>query len=242
MTSRFARPVRAALILAAAATFALPATAQVGHDPARSPYRDLVYGQFLSVSTGYLFGDGGKLGIGPHDGQVVTLRHDFLADRPLTIALGGGWARLQRSYADTAALVNRIKGPVRHNVYWGEFIAQLNLTGGRTWHDLAPYANLGLGLAYAELLKQDSTGYQFGVRFFVAPGAGVRLFLSRRLFLRLEARAIFWNLSYPNGYQTHDPDGFGPLLPLLSGQGLKEWSPVPLLHAGIGYAFHRPFF
>jgi hypothetical protein len=234
--------LRAAAGFAAVVLVVRPAGAQVGHDPARSPYRDLQYGQFLSVSGGYLFGDGGKLGIGPHHGPVVVVRHDFLADRPFMISLGGGWARAERNYADTNAIVNRVKGPIEHNLYWGEFITQLNLVGGRTWHDVAPYVNLGLGLAGARQIKEDTSGYKFGVRFFAAPGAGVRIFFSRRLYLRLEARAMFWNLSYPSVYGTHDPDGFGPLLPLLAGQSLKEWSPVPLLHAGLGYAFHRPFF
>src|SRR5258706_353404 len=181
MISRSRAVLRAVVVLAIAALVARPAAAQVGHDPARSPYHDLQYSQFLSISTGYLFGDGGKLGIGPHHGMVVSLRHDFLADRAVTIALGGGWARAQRNFADTNAIINRVKGPIEHNLYWGEFITQLNLTGGRTWHDLAPYINLGLGLTGARQIKEDTSGYKFGVRFFAAPGVGVRLFLSRRL-------------------------------------------------------------
>ncbi|MEZ4585224.1 MAG: hypothetical protein R2909_02360 [Gemmatimonadales bacterium] len=70
--------------------------AQVGHDPASSPYRDLRYNQFLQVTAGYIGGAGGKLGVGPHDGRVFTFRHDFLADRPLTIGIGGGATRLDR--------------------------------------------------------------------------------------------------------------------------------------------------
>jgi hypothetical protein len=243
MLSRFVRRLRAAVpALALLALLAGPAAGQVGHDPARSPYRDLRYGQFLSATAGYMSGSGGRLGIGPHQGRVFGLRHDFLADRPLSISLGGGWASLERNYADTAALVNRIKGPVSNDVYYGELVAQLNVAGGRTWRNLAPYVNLGLGLAFAGKVPEDSTGYKFGTRFYVAPGAGVRVFVSRRLFVRLEARAMFWNLSYPAHYRTKDPDGFGPVLPLLAGLPLKEWSPVPMLHAGLGYAFHRPFF
>jgi hypothetical protein len=240
MLRRFVRHLAAVLAATVAGAGALGA--QVGHDPARSPYRDLRYNQFLSATAGYMFGSGGRLGIGPHQGRAFGLRHDFLADKALSIAIGGGWATLDRNYADTSVLVNRIKGPVQHDIYYGEFLAQLNLAGNRTWHNLAPYVNLGLGLAFSGKLQQDSTGYKFGTRFYVGPAAGVRVFLSRRLFVRLEAKAMFWNLSYPSIYRTQDPDGFGPILPILAGQSLKEWSPVPLLHAGLGYAFHRPFF
>jgi hypothetical protein len=240
MLRRFVRYSGPALAGIAAAAGALPA--QVGHRPAGSPYQDLKYNQFISATAGYMSGGGGRLGIGPHDGRAFGVRFDFLADKPLSIALSAGWANLKRNYADTSVLVNRIKGPVTHDVYNVDFLAQLNVVGGRTWHSIAPYANLGLGLAFAEKLKQDTSGYKFGTRFYVAPGAGVRIFLTRRLFVRAEARAMFWNLSYPATYRTQDPDGFGPVLPILAGQGLKEWSPVPLFHAGLGYAFHRPFF
>ena len=220
-----------------------PALAQVGHAPNRSPYRDLRYGQFLSATTGYVFGSGGRIEIGPHRGQLVGLRHEFLGDRPLSIALGGSWGRLDRRFVDPVDFNNRLKGPVQHNVYTGELVVQLNVTGGRTWHNLAPYVNLGLGLAFADKVAADTTAYKFGTRLFIAPGAGARVFLSRRLFVRLEARAMFWNLSYPESYRSgNDPDGLGPLRPILGGQPLKEWSPVPMLHAGLGFAFHRPFF
>lgn len=216
-------------------------SAQVGHDPARSPYRDLRYNQFLSASAGYMFGGGGQLGLGPHQGRVATLRHDFLADRTLSIGLMGGYARLERSYVDLQATTDRLRGPEKHRVAFGEGVLQFNLTGGKTWNGLAPYLSAGVGLAFGERLEQDSSGYKFGTKFYVAPGVGVRVFLARRLFVRLEARTMFWNLSYPADYRTRDPDGFGPLTPLLSGP-LKEWSPVPMVHAGLGYAFRRPFF
>jgi hypothetical protein len=236
MTSRL--PAAAALLALAAA----PLAAQVGHDPARSPYRDLRYSQFVSATSGVVFGGGGQLGIGPHGGWVATVRHEFLADRPLSLALMGGYARPERNYADLAATTTpRVKGPVEHRVLFGEGVLQFNLTGGKTWHGLAPYVSTGLGLAFAEKVPEDSSGYRFGTKFYLAPAVGVRAFVSRRLYVRLEARTMFWNLSYPATYRTQDPDGFGPLTPLLAGQ-LKEWSPVPMLHAGLGYAFRRPFF
>ncbi|MGE0556288.1 MAG: hypothetical protein AB7R55_22905 [Gemmatimonadales bacterium] len=219
--------------------------AQVGHDPASSPYRDLRYNQFLQVTAGYIGGAGGKLGLGPHDGRVFTFRHDFLADRALTIGLGGGYGQLDRSFVDLEATVEdqRILGPERHRVMFGEGVIQLNATGGKTWHGLAPYVSGALGLAFAQRVEADSSGYKFGTKFYFAPAIGVRAFVTRRLFIRLEARAMFWNLGYPASYQTTDPDGtLGPLSPILAGQGRKEWAPVPMLHAGLGFAFHRPFF
>ncbi len=229
--------------LGLAAVMTVPASAQVGHDPARSPFTDLRWGQFVSVSVGRVFGSGGTLGLGPHHGQGIFLRHDFLADKALSIALGAGYVQADRNYAgDLNSTTDRIKGPVQRNLYLAEGVLQLNLTGGKTWRNLAPYANLGLGLAFGQKLPIDSTGYTFSTKFYFAPGAGVRAFLTRRLFVRVEARAVFWSLTYPGTYRTVDPDGLGPLKPILSGQPLKEWAPVPMIHAGLGYAFKNPFF
>jgi hypothetical protein len=220
-----------------------PAGAQVGHDPAKSPYRDLRWGQFFSVSAGRMFGSGGTLGIGPHDGPVIWVRHEFLADKPITVALSAGYSKADRNYADSlaTATATRLKGPVDQKTWFGEASFQLNLAGTKTWHDLAPYASMGLGLAFGSKVPNDVTGYKFGTRFYLAPSVGVRAFVTRRLYLRVEARAVFWSLSYPATYRL-DPDGVGPLTGLLTGQALKEWAPAPMLHAGLGYAFKNPFF
>lgn len=229
----------AALILAGAR----PVSAQVGHDPARSPYRDLRYSQFLTATAGYFGGSGGQLGLGPHGGWGGTLRHEFLADRTVSLALLGGYAEVERNVADIFKTTEpRVRGPEANRITFAEGVVQLNATGGKTWHNLAPYISAGLGLAFAKRVESDSSGYKFGTKFYVAPAVGVRAFLTRRLVLRLEARTMFWNLSYPAAYRSNDPDGFGPLSPLLQGRQLKEWSPVPVLHAGLGYAFRRPFF
>jgi hypothetical protein len=233
--------MKSLLALLGVALAAPSLAAQVGHDPARSPYRDLRYGQFVSLTVGKVFGAGGQLGIAPHDGQVAMLRHDFLADRPLSISLGGGYARLDRNYAVLDVVTDRLRGPIRHGVWFAEFIPQLNFAGGKTWHNLAPYLNVGLGVAMSEKLPADTSGYKFGTKFYLAPAAGVRIFVSRRLFIRLEARSMFWSVGYPARYRD-DPDGpFAPEGPLLTGE-LKEWTPTPILHAGFGFAFRRPFF
>jgi hypothetical protein len=233
--------MKAVLVVATSAVALSTLEAQVGHDPASSPYRDLRFGQFVTLSAGPVFGNGGRIGVGPHQGTMVILRHDFLADRPVTIALGAGWARLDRFVANLAVVPRELEGPVNHDVWFGEGTAQLNLTGGKTWHNLAPYLSLGIGLAIAERIPADSSPYRFGTKFYLAPAAGARIFLTRRLYLKVEARTTFWNLSYPPTFRD-DPDGaFGPAEPLLSGE-LKEWSPTPVLHAGLGFAFRRPFF
>ena len=221
---------------------AVSALAQVGHDPAKSPYRDLKYGQFVTTTSGYVLGDGGDFGLGPHRGFFTGLRHEFLADRTVTLALGGGYGWLERNIADTSIATGpRVTGPVDQQVTFGELVVQFNVTGGKTWHSLAPFVTAGAGLAFGRPVPADVSGYKFRTRLYIAPGAGTRVFLTRRLYLRLEARALFWNLTYPGSFRI-DPDGLGPREPLLKRSALKEWAPTPVLTAGLGFAFHRPFF
>ena len=216
--------------------------AQVGHDPAKSPFSDLKYSQFLSFTAGYFGGAGGQIGLGPHHGSVFTLRHEFLADRAFSIALTGGYSRLERFLADTSTVLSRpkIRGPVKQSVSFAEASLQLNLAGGKTWHGFAPYVGTGIGLAFASAVPSDSSGYKFKTKFYVAPTIGVRVFATRRLFLRFEARTMFWSLTYPAQFRT-DYDGTGPLQPVLTNPTLKEWVTSAVYNVGIGYAFHRPF-
>ena len=109
-------PVKPNVVLPLVATLGLlvqPAVAQVGHDPARSPYRDLRYGQFVSLSAGKAFGQGGTIGVGPHDGEVVWLRHEFLGDRAVSFGLAGGFARLKRMIAFPDSVNKPVRGPLK---------------------------------------------------------------------------------------------------------------------------------
>jgi hypothetical protein len=230
--------------LIAAALWASGATAlsaQVGHDPDHSPYRDLKYSQFLTVTAGYFRGDGGDLGLGPHNGSTIMLRHDFMASGAVTLGLAGGFGKLERFVADTAvSATKRLLGPVDQRVWFAEGVVQFNVVGGKTWHNISPFISGALGLAFNSTVPSDSSGFKLGTRFYFAPAIGARVFVTRRLYLKLEARSIFWSLSYPTPF-SQDPDGEGPKGPLLGGGSLKEWSPSGWYQIGLGYAFHRPF-
>src|ERR1043166_6908727 len=71
-------PRAAALAATLVLLVARPAGAQVGHDPAHSPYRTLRYGQFVGLTGGYFNGDGGSLGAAPHPGAPPRGRPAFL--------------------------------------------------------------------------------------------------------------------------------------------------------------------
>lgn len=215
------------------------APAQVGHDPASSPYRTLRYGQFIGATTGYFRGDGGPIGVAPHKGMTVGLRYDFLGAGTITVGLAASYGSLERFIVDpTKPIETARSGPVGQSVTMVEGILQFNLTGGKTWNRIAPFVSGGLGLVLAGGTPQDTTEFKFRTKVAVTPGVGARIFLSQRLFLKLEARTAFWQVSYPPSFlQAPSSD---PSKPPVSAAA-KEWITNSWYTVGLSYAFHRPF-
>ncbi len=222
-----------------------PLAAQVGHDPNRSPYRDIVKGKSLTLLYGDVGGDGGKIGVGPHNGQSYGVRFDLRLGTPIQFGLTVAKANLTRLIVSADDSVNnRVDGPVDQNLTMVEAALQLNLTGRKSWHHLAPYLGGSLGYLTGSSLpasQPDSSGYKFGSKFYVAPAVGLRILLGQSLHLRLEARQLFWKLSYPNSYRlepaaqpSSDPDN--PNAVLKAGK-LNQWTGGREFRAGLGFSF-----
>jgi hypothetical protein len=236
--------LRTAAALTGLALLAVPLAAQVGHAPASSPYRDILHGKSLTLLYGDVAGDGGDIGIGPHNGPSYAARIDVRLGAPIQFALTVGKANLKRLIVSAADSVHdRVDGPVSQRVWMVEAGLQLNLTGKKTWHHLAPFVGVGAGWARGSSLSyaQDSSGYAFKSKLFLAPSAGLRILLGQSLQLRLEARQLFWKLSYPASYNREpaaepstDPAKSNAVLP---GNKSREWTGGRELRAGLGFSF-----
>lgn len=215
--------------------------AQVGHPPEASPYRDIRKGHTFTVTGGYFFGDGGEFGIGPHRGSVFGARYDIRTASTLQLGIAVARGNLERFIVDPfVRLANRRSGPVRQSVTVAELDLQFNVTGGKTWHRLAPFFGAEAGLAFASGTAADTSRYEFGRKFYLAPSLGVRVFISDRLHLRAEGRAVFWKLNYPTTFQDEPREEPGtPESPnaVISGDNLSEWTANPWLQVGLGYSF-----
>ena len=231
---------RLTLAVILALTVAPCAVAQVGHDPARSPYRTLRYGQFVGLNVGYFRGDGGQIGIAPHNGPTIGLRYDFLGSGTISVGLAASYARLERFIVDKTKPIETGKtGPFKQNTMLVEGILQFNLSGGKTWHGIAPYLSAGLGVVVAAAMPADTSGFKFRSKFALTPALGARVFLGQRLFLRIEARSTFWQIAYPEVYRR-PPSSNLSKPPVIAGSG-KEWVTNGWYTVGLSYAFHRPF-
>jgi hypothetical protein len=223
-----------------------PLGAQVGHPPAHSPYRDIAHGRSVTVLLGDFGGDGGTIGVGPHHGTSYGLRFDLRLSAPVQFGFSLARARLERFVVSAAdSVATRTKGPVDQNLTMIEAALQLNLTGRKSWHRLAPFLSGSLGFTHGSDLPasapKDSSGYSFGSRFYLVPAVGVRVMVSNALSLRLEARQVFWKLSYPVSYTQEpaaqpstDPNKSNAVLPA---NKRNEWTGGRELRLGLGFAF-----
>lgn len=235
--------LRAAVLTLATA---LPLSAQVGHAPASSPYRDIPNGKSLMVLVGDVGGNGGRIGVGPHNGRSYALRFDVRIGTPLNFQATIGKAQLERLVVSADdSVATRVKGPVDQALTMFEAGFQLNLTGKKTWNHLAPFIGAGIGYAHGASLPagapQDSSGYKFGGKIYLVPSLGTRIFLGNSLHLRLEARQLFWKLSYPLSYTDEpaaqpstDPNHPNAVLP--SGKR-DQWSGGREFRLGLGFSF-----
>lgn len=215
---------------------ALPA--QVGHDPAHSPYRDVVRGPAPVVFVGHLSGDRGRAGVGPANALTFGVRYELPAGRSLAVQFSGAYLKADRFIvnpyvAETAA--TRRTGPVDTDLLLTDVAFQLRLTGGKTWHGLAPYVTSGLGMAFDLRSPGDTTrsAYTFGSKLTVTVGTGVRWHAARRLAVQADARAVYWRLSYPSSFRSLAPDG-NRVVPL----GVNtDWTRHPWISLGLGWTF-----
>lgn len=211
-------------------------SAQVGHPPGRSPYRDIPKGHAVTPYGAIFGGTGGRFGIAPHDGPVYGLRYDIRTSYALQMGLLFGRGELERLIVDPfVPLEQRVSGPVDQGVTFIEADLQLNLTGGKTWNRLAPFVAAGIGLTFPEDTPADTSGFELGRKVYFAPHAGLRFFITRRLHLRADARVLFWKLNYPTSFELDPEDPDTP--PVIDDGNVSEWTTSSWLQAGLGFSF-----
>jgi hypothetical protein len=213
-------------------------SAQIGYDPARSPYRDVLRGPGPVLFAGHLSGSRGRAGVGPSNALVVGARYELAAGRSMVVQFSGTYLEADRfivnpSVAETAS--TRRVGPVDTDLLLTDIALQLRLTGAKAWRGLAPYFTTGTGFAFDLRSPGDTTksGYTFGSKFTLTIGTGVRWHAARRLTVHGDARVVYWRLSYPPAFRLPAPDG-SRLVPL---DVKNEWTRHPCVSFGVGWTF-----
>jgi len=213
--------------------------AQVGHDPAHSPYQDIILRSTPILFFGHLSADRGRAGVGLSNARTFGARYEIPAGRSLLFQFTAAYLEGDRFVVDPRAdstSPQRRTGPVPAAIAITDVGILLRLTGGKTWRGIAPYAGVGVGLAYDVRSGRDTTrsGYTFGTKFVLNGATGVRWYPTRRVMIDADLRAQFWRLRYPVAFHTPAPDG-SRVVPL--SQPLTDWTLHPWISLGVGWIF-----
>ena len=216
-----------------------PGVAQVGHDPAHSPYQDIILRSSPVLFFGHLSADRGRAGVGISNARTFGARYEIPAGRSLLFQFTAAYLEGDRFVIDPRAdstSPERRTGPVPAAIAITDVGILLRLTGGKTWRGIAPYAGVGIGLAYDVRSGRDTTRseYGFGTKFVLNGATGVRWYPARRLMVDADLRAQFWRLRYPVSFHTPAADG-SRVVPL--SQPLTDWTLHPWISLGIGWIF-----
>lgn len=215
------------------------AAAQVGHDPARSPYRDIALKPVLSPYIGHLSADRGRARVGLSNAFTIGARYELPTGRSLLFQFGTAYLSGDRFIADPRAdstSPQRLTGPFKSDVLLADIGVQLRLTGAKSWHGIAPYVGVGLGMLFDVNSPTDSSGYKFGTKITLAGASGLRLYPSRRIVINAEARAQIWRLKYPLSFHdTNQAPDRSTVVPL--NEPLTDWTLHPWFSLGIGWTF-----
>ena len=183
-----------------------PAAAQVGHDPAHSPYRDLEHKQEFTWLFGYTRARHDPAGVEPRSAAVSGLRYEINLAGPL--ALSADFTRLfaERNVLDPAKpLATRSLATESAPVYAADVALALDLTGRKSWNHLVPQLRGGLGLVSSSA-KDDSSGFSFGTPFAFTFGGGLKFVPGGRLQLRADVTDRVFKVSYPDSYYRKASD------------------------------------
>lgn len=235
---RRALPLLALLLLAAA-----PAVAQqVGTPPERSPFQDILTDEAFTLFAGRFAGNTNQAGTGARPGPMLGARLNVHVSSALDVSATFGEVFTSRRVINAGGTVLDTAtnaGSLKVKLITADLGLQLNLTGTKSWHRIAPYAYVGMGLTTPSAKVVDPGGYELGTDFTIVPAIGTRVFISRSLSLHLEARDYYYRYTYPLAYFDRHYAGhanYSPVLPQSVGD--REWYHNFTLWAGLTYGFN----
>ena len=182
-------------------TAAAPLAAQVGHEPARSPYEDVDYSQEFTPLFGYLRTRHDPASVAPQGAPMIGLRYELTMAGPLALSSDLTHAFSQRNVIDgTLPAATRNLGTRNASVTAFDLALAMNLTGQKSWHHLIPQVRAGIGVVSSST-KEDSTGFSFGTPFAFSLGGGLKFVPANgRLQLRADITDRIFKLHYPDSY------------------------------------------
>ena len=227
--------MKAIQFAALALLVASPVLAQVGHEPASSPFKDLEYRQELSPYGGYARARVDPAGVLPQSASIAGLRYDLYIAGPVWLTSDLSAMFSDRTVIDpTKPAVSRVVGTETASVYALDLGFALGLTGRKSWHRLAPLVRAGVGVVTSRA-ADDTTGLKFGTPFAFTFGAGVKFVPGGRIQLRADVGERLFKQKYPDAYYRTTSDNTA----VLTDAKRSYWTSHGLLTLGVSYLFDR---
>ena len=221
----------AALTLLAAS----PAPAQVGHEPALSPYTDLEYRQELTPYGGYARARLDPAGVTPQSAAMAGLRYELYLAGPVSLTSDLSAMFSERTVLDpTKPRAQRVIGTETAPVYGLDVGVALGLTGRKSWHHIAPQVRAGIGVLSSQA-ADDTTGYKFGTPFAITLGGGLKFVGRGRLQLRADVGTRLFKQKYPDAYYRTTSDNTA----VLVNTPRSVWTRHSLFTVGVSFLFDR---
>jgi opacity protein-like surface antigen len=227
--------LKSILAVVAVAVSATPAWSQ----QLDTPYRFVDTNQQGGGYAGWVFTSTGRLDAGPKPAPVFGGRWGIRVSGPFSLGAEVGFMPTTRTVRDTVFVAQdslfRAIGEANQTVVTAMGNIIFNVTGGRTWYDLAPFVVAGAGAAIGvggrapvEADLAPTERFDFGTSFAGQLGAGVDWFPSRRVSLRADFRNVLWKLGVPEDFLRTEA---GRLLPR------SEWEQNFVVSAGMSIHF-----
>jgi hypothetical protein len=227
--------VKAFSFAALALFVASPLLAQVGYDPASSPYRDLLYRQELTPYGGYVRAKVDAAGVTPQSASIAGLRYELYLAGPVSLTSDFSTMFSDRTVLDpTKPRATRIAGTETAPVYALDLGLALGITGRRSWHRLVPQVRAGLGVVTSKAADEPE-GYKFGTPFAITFGAGLKFDTGSRLQLRADVGERLFKQKNPESYYTTASDNTA----VLTDTPRSYWTNHGLLTLGVSFLFDR---
>ncbi|MGQ0646636.1 MAG: hypothetical protein ACT4P7_03635 [Gemmatimonadaceae bacterium] len=180
----------------------LPAVsvAQVGHEPRRSPYRDLEFRQELTFLGGHYDAAIDPAGVAPRGGPMVGVHYEYRMGGPAYLTARVVGVLSERTVIDPKLdLDERVLRTRTTPFLLTDVGVSLNLTGFKSWHGIIPVLGGGLGIGTG-FEGQDIGGYRFGFPFLITARPGIKFSAGGQWQGRIDATNYFYRIRYPETY------------------------------------------
>jgi hypothetical protein len=240
--------VKSVIIATVAGAFlTAPLAAQVGHEPQKSPFRDLERTMELTVFTGTYRARIDPAQVAPQSGPIMGLSYQWRASGPLSLTAGISRVGSERRVLDpereatcgASSTPNpdcKLVGEFRWPLYYFDGGLALDLTGPRTFYGFVPDLKAGIGLLSDFHTKADVGEFSVGTRFAIKWGGGIRWIPSELFQIRADVSNHLHSIGYPDSYYVPATDN-SQIRPV--GSTRTVWLNNTAFTIGVSYLFSR---